>query len=638
MDEAQFAPAFSGCKRAAKRGCDDSRLATKRKTEGKVEQYPAMVILGINAYHANASAAIVVDGRLIAAVEEERLNRVKYAAGLPARAIRSCLEATGAQLTDIDHIAVPRDPWARLATKLRFAVRMPRFALDRVRVMRRFSGIREDLASAFEMDPQRVRAAFHRIEHHTAHMASAFFVSPFDSAAILSADGLGDFASAMWAAGHGPQMQILGEVTFPHSLGMFYTALTQYLGFWKFGDEYKVMGLAAYGQPEFLDEFRRIVRVDGGMAFRLGLDYFSHQTEGPDMTWRDADRTPVLGRLFSPYLEKRLGPARKDGEPLSPRHHNLAASMQAALEEVMISLWKTLAEQTRQKALCLAGGVAFNCVANGRIFNQTPFERVFVQPAAGDAGLSVGAAFYVAHQLLHRRREFVMEHAYWGPAFSASEIREAVDRLEMPAEGVRVSEFEEQPLLDSTARAIADGKVVGWYQGAAEWGPRALGNRSILADPRRAEMKEILNRRIKHREAFRPFAPSILEEATGDYFEQTHPSPFMTFAYPVRSDKRSFIPAPTHVDGTARLQTVSRTANPLYWKLLRKLGELTGVPVVLNTSFNDNEPIVCRPEEALNCFRRTQMDVLVLGNLFLEKKTASAPVGEAAEGIAEPTA
>ena len=596
-----------------------------------------MIILGINAYHANASASIVVDGRLLAAVEEERLNRVKYAAGLPSRAIRYCLEAAGAKLKHVDHIAVPRDPWARLGTKLRFAMRMPRFALDRLRVMRRFSGLREDLARAFEADPQEIRATFHRVEHHTAHMASAYFVSPYDRAAILSADGLGDFASAMWAAGEGPRMRTWGEVTFPHSLGMFYTALTQYLGFWKFGDEYKVMGLAAYGQPEFLDEFRRIVHVGQGMAFRLGLEYFSHQTEGPEMTWRDADRTPMLGRLFSPYLESRLGPARKEGEPLSPRHHNLAASMQAALEEAMISLWRSLAAQTRQKALCFAGGVAFNCVANGKILSQTPFERVFVQPAAGDAGLSIGAAFAVYHQLLHRPREFVMEHAYWGPAFSPSEIRGALDRFSMPADEMGISELEEKPLLESTAKAIAAGKIVGWYQGAAEWGPRALGNRSIVADPRRPEMKEILNRRIKHREGFRPFAPSILEEATADYFEETHPSPFMTFAYPLRPEKRSVIPAPTHVDGTARLQTVSRAANPLYWKLLRAFGDLTGVPVVLNTSFNDNEPIVCRPEEALDCFRRTQMDVLVLGNIFLEKTAASA-VAETAEGIVGRTA
>ncbi|HTU34318.1 MAG TPA: carbamoyltransferase C-terminal domain-containing protein [Candidatus Acidoferrum sp.] len=597
-----------------------------------------MIILGINAYHANASAAIVVDGRLLGAVEEERLNRVKYAAGLPARAIQWCLDTVGAKLTDVDHIAIPRNPWARIGTKLRFASRMPRFAFDRVRVMRRFSGIHEDLASALELDPQEITATYHRVEHHTAHMASAFFVSPYEEAAILSADGLGDFASAMWSKGRGPQMQALGEVTFPHSLGMFYTALTQYLGFWKFGDEYKVMGLAAYGQPEFLDEFRRIVRADSRNGFRLGLEYFSHQSEGPEMTWRDADRTPVLGRLFSAYLEQRLGPARKKDEPLTQRHYNLASSMQAALEEVLTSFWTDLARKTKQSSLCLAGGVAFNCLANGKIFDRSPFRRVYVQPAAGDAGLSVGAAFYVHNQVLHQPRSFVMDHAYWGPAFSSSAVRAALDPHRISGDEAEITELAEEPLLQTTARAIADGKIVGWYQGAAEWGPRALGNRSIVADPRRPEMKDVLNRRIKHRESFRPFAPSILEEATAEYFEQSHPSPFMTFAYPVRHEKRSVIPAPTHVDGTARLQTVSRSANPLYWKLIRAFGDLTGVPVVLNTSFNDNEPIVCRPEEALDCFRRTQMDVLILGNFFLEKKAATANRHASEEGLAGRTA
>jgi carbamoyltransferase len=593
-----------------------------------------MIILGINAYHANAAAAIVVDGRLIAAVEEERLNRVKYAAGLPARAIQFCLDRAGVELTEVDHIAVPRDPWARLGTKLRFAMRMPRFALDRVRVMKRFAGIREDLASAFQVAPGDIRGQFHRIEHHTAHLASAFFVSPFDRAAVLSADGLGDFASSMCAAGEGPKMRVLGEVAFPHSLGMYYTALTQYVGFWKFGDEYKVMGLAAYGKPEFLEEFRRIVWSDGPLSFRLGLEYFTHQNQGADMTWRDASSTPVLGRLFSSYLEKRLGPARKPDEPLTQRHYNLAASMQAALEEVLIAYWNGLASQTGQKALCLAGGVAFNCVANGRIFDATPFEHVFLQPAAGDAGLSIGAAFAVQHQILGCPREFVMEHAYWGPEFSPGEIRTVVDRVGS-ADEVEIAQLDEAELVPATAQHIADGKIVGWFQGAAEWGPRALGNRSILADPRRPEMKDILNQRIKHRETFRPFAPSIAEEATGEFFEKTHPSPFMTFAYPVRPEKRGVIPAPTHVDGTARLQTVSRRANPLYWKLLHAVGDLTGVPVVLNTSFNDNEPIVCRPEEALECFRRTRMDVLVLGNFILERKYSSADRAEPAGRFAE---
>jgi carbamoyltransferase len=594
-----------------------------------------MIILGINAYHANASAAIVADGRLLAAVEEERFNRVKYAAGFPARAIRYCLDVAGVTLSEVDHIAIPRDPWARLGTKLRYAMRMPRFALDRARVMARFAGIGDELAASFELAPKDIRARFHRVEHHAAHLASTFFVSPFDRAAVLSADGLGDFASAMWAAGNGPHMHILGETTFPHSLGMYYTALTQYLGFWKFGDEYKVMGLAAYGQPEFLEEFRRIVRTDGPLSFRLGLEYFTHQDQGAEMTWRDANSTPVQGRLFSRYLEERLGPARSADQPLERRHHNLAASMQAALEEVLVAHWNALAQKTGEKSLCLAGGVAFNCLANGKIFDHTPFERVYVQPAAGDAGLSVGAAFAVAHQVLGLPRDFVMDHAGWGPEFSLQEIRNVIEARSNANGDEQIEELTEDALARTTARHIADGKIIGWFQGRMEWGPRALGQRSILADPRRPGMKDILNRRIKHREIFRPFAPSILEEATAEYFEQSHASPFMTFAYNVRPEKRAIIPAPTHLDGTARLQTVSRAANLLYWKLLRAFGDLTGVPVILNTSFNDNEPIVCSPEEALDCFRRTQMDVLVMGNYILEKKSAAALGEEDTESLAK---
>ena len=580
-----------------------------------------MVILGINAYHANSSAALVVDGKLIAAVEEERFNRVKYAAGFPAQAVRYCLAAGGISLADVEHIAIPRDPWARWATKLRYAMRMPRFALERARVMARFAGIKEELASAMEMDSQRIAARFHRVEHHQAHLASAFFVSPFEKAAVLSADGLGDFASSMWATGEGPRLRVHGAITFPHSLGLYYTALTQYLGFWKFGDEYKVMGLAAYGQPAYLQEFRRILRVDGPLSFRLGLEYFTHHLHGADMTWRQADETPVIGRVFSDYMEKRLGPARAAEAPLEQRHRDIAATMQAALEEALFAHLRALHRRTGQKELCLAGGVAFNCVANGKIFERTPFERVYVQPAAGDAGLSLGAAHFVAHQVLGLPRSFVMENAQWGPEFTAVEARRAIQSRCPSGSQVRVAEQEEAALLAPTARQIAQGKVVGWFQGRAEWGPRALGNRSILADPRRPEMKDILNERIKHRETFRPFAPSVLEEAAGEFFEKTHPSPFMTFALAVRPEKRGVIPAATHVDSTARLQTVNQRTHALYWRLLKEFANLTGVPVLVNTSFNENEPIVCRPEEAIDCFLRTKMDVLVLGNFVLEKKS-----------------
>ncbi len=582
-----------------------------------------MYILGINAYHGNASAAILSDGRLVAAAEEERFNRVKYAAGFPVAAIRYCLQEAGITLAEVDHIAIPRNPWARLGTKLLYAVRMPRFARERVKALAKFAGLANELSRTLEMDPQRIRARFHRVEHHQAHLASTFFVSPFEHAAVLSADGLGDFASTMWATGEGHRLQVHGAIAFPHSLGMYYTALTQYLGFWKFGDEYKVMGLAAYGEPAYLDEFRRIVRGAGALSFRLGLEYFSHHRDGADMTWRESDKTPSLGRLYSDYMEQRLGPTRAADAPVEQHHRNAAATLQARLEEVLFDLLRALHERTGQKALCLAGGVAFNCVANGKLFDRTPFEQIYVQPAAGDAGLAVGAAYYVYHQILGQPRSFVMDHAYWGPEFSAEQVRQALERSWVADSGFRVTVLPEEDLIKVAAKEIADGKILGWFQGRMEWGPRALGNRSILADPRRAEMKDILNQRIKHRETFRPFAPSIVEEATAEYFERSYPSPFMTLAYPVRPEKRAAIPAPTHVDGTGRLQTVSRATNPRFWRLLCEFGNLTGVPVVLNTSFNENEPIVCRPEEAIDCFLRTKMDVLVLGNTLVSKPAAS---------------
>lgn len=577
-----------------------------------------MNILGINAYHGNASAAIVCDGRLVAAVEEERFNRVKYAAGFPSHAIRYCLREAGLELKDIDHVAVPRNPYARLGTKLFYAMRMPTFARERIKVLAKFTGIPQALAQAFETDPAKIAAKFHRVEHHQAHLASAFFVSPFERAALLSADGLGDFASTMWGSGDGNRMKIDGAIAFPHSLGLFYSAVTQYLGFLKFGDEYKVMGLAAYGEAAQLDALRDIVRTNGN-GFRLGLEYFTHHRTGPEMSWADADKTPALGQLFSEAMERRLGPKRNPEEPLEQRHRNLASALQARLEEVYLGMLKKLGERTGLKAVCLAGGVAFNCVANGKIFDTTGFEQVYVQPAAGDGGLAVGAAYYVWHQILGKPRAFVMDHAYWGPGYTRDDIRHAIEAKGLGISGCRVEELAGDNLMQRTAAIVADGKILGWFQGRAEWGPRALGNRSIVADPRRGEMKEILNQRIKHREIFRPFAPSILAEATGEWFEKSHPSPFMTLAYSVRPEKREKIPAPTHVDGTGRLQTVTREANPRYWSLIKAFEQLTGVPVVLNTSFNDSEPIVCRPEEALDCFQRTQMDALVLGDFLITR-------------------
>jgi carbamoyltransferase len=583
-----------------------------------------MNILGINSYHESASAAIVCDGRLVAACEEERFNRVKYCGGFPTLAVRYCMKEAGLKPSDIDHIAIGRNPYARLVRKLLFGMRLPKFALKRNRDNARFSAIPGTLETALDCDVASLRAKVHHIEHHVAHMASAFFVSPFEEAAVLSIDSLGDFTSCRWGTGQGNRLRQSGSVAFPHSLGMYYSGVSQYLGFPKFGDEYKVMGLAAYGEPEMLEAFRDIVRFDehgNGKKFELNLKYFIHHSRIEAMKTASGESTGRR-KYFSGEMVRRFGPGRDPEEPIEPRHRNLASSLQARLEEVYLGLLRNLAKETGARNVCLAGGVAFNCVANGKIFDCTPFERVFVHPAAGDAGLAVGAAFYVWNQVAAKPRSFVMEHAYWGPGYSQSEIRKAVESSGAASQGHQILELNEEELLNRAAAIVAGGRILGWFQGRSEWGPRALGNRSIIADPRRPDMKEILNRRIKHREIFRPFAPSILAESTGEWFEKSHPSPFMSMAYSVRPEKRGKIPAPTHVDGTGRLQTVWREANPLYWRLIKAFEKQTGVPLVVNTSFNDNEPVVNRPEEALDCFLRTEMDAVAVGNMLLTKPQA----------------
>ena len=577
-----------------------------------------MLIIGINAYNGDASAAAIVDCKLVAAVEEERFNRIKHAAGFPAEALRYVLAATGASPRDIDMIAVARDPWARMLAKAWRAIRMPALARERLSVRGRFSSIGAEAARVLELDTEPTVA---RVEHHMGHLASAFLVSPFDEAAVYSIDGLGDFASAMWGVGRGSTITPMGAVTFPHSLGLFYTALTQYLGFPKYGDEYKVMGLASYGEPEMLDEFRRVVVADSGtMDFRLAPEYFTHPQGEAAMTWDEGE--PRVGRLFSEYLVARLGAARDPAAPVEKKHMAIASSIQRRLEEVVLDRLRNLRRATGMRNLCLAGGVAFNCVVNGKILEQTGFDDIYIQSAAGDAGLAIGAAMYQAHKSGAARREFVMNDSYWGPESSDAQIAALLEAraTQISRERCEIRHIEnEEELCRTTAATIADGKVIGWFQGRMEWGPRALGNRSILADPRRSEMRDILNAKIKRREMFRPFAPSIIEEATAEYFTQSHPSPFMLMAYDVRPEKRSVIPATTHVDGSGRLQTVSREQNPLYHALISEFGRQTGVPVLLNTSFNENEPVVCKPEEALDCFLRTRMDLLVMGHYTVRR-------------------
>ena len=575
-----------------------------------------MYILGINAYHGDAAAAIIKDGRLIAAAEEERFNRCKHSAGFPANAIKYCLEAAGIKLEDLDHVGISRDPSAHLHKKLLFAatriVSHGRQIKDRLGNAAKVRDLKDDVARVFGVSKKHLHARFHNVEHHRAHLASCFYVSPFERAALLSIDGFGDFISTMWAQGEGNSIEVLGHVEYPHSTGIVYTATTQFLGFPHYGDEGKVMGLAPYGKPGFIREFRDIIRTEENGQFRLNPDYFRHHTEGVEMTWDDG--SPVIGRVFSDEFASLFGPPREPGSVLTDRDRDIAASLQLRLEEVGFHVLQHLHEQTRLTDLGLAGGVAYNSVMNGKILLNTPFKRVFVQPAAGDSGTALGVCYHIHNGVLNGERGEVMTGAYTGPEFSAHEIRAALDQSALTFES-----YTDEVVTRRAAEDIAAGLVVGWFQGRMEFGPRALGNRSIVVDPRRAEMKEILNDRIKKREPFRPFAPSILEERVGEYFEQTHPAPTMLMVYQIREERRAEIPAVTHVDGSGRLQTVSRGVNARYYQLISDFAKLTGVPVVLNTSFNENEPVVCTPQEAIECFKKTKMDVLYLGNYAVRR-------------------
>jgi len=584
-----------------------------------------MNILGINAYHADVSAVLVRDGELVAAVEEERFRRVKHIGGFPHRAIRACLDMGGLRGDEIDHVGVSRNPRAHLPRKAWYALRhRPGATLlrDRAANYRHVDAIPETLARALELPVGARRPEIHWIEHHPAHLASTFFVSPFDEAAVCAIDGFGDFVSTSWGIGRGASIDVRHRTYFPHSLGLLYLAITQYLGFTKFGDEFKVMGLAPYGAPDFTDALRRLVRLGPDGAFELDLAYFTHWNGGAGMTWDDGE--PVLDPVFSPALEALLGPARRPDEPVTPRHEAIAASLQVVFEDAVFHVLHEVHQHTGLRRLCLAGGCAMNSVANGKIRERTPFEEVYIQPASSDNGTALGAAFWVRHQVLHQPRQFVMGHGYWGPCFTPAAIQAAIDAraVDLQAQGCTVRVLPStDALCDWTAGRIADGQVVGWFQGRMEWGARALGNRSILADPRRCDMREIINTKIKFREKFRPFAPSVLEEQFHEYFAGAVADPFMIQVYPVRADKRDVVPAVTHVDGSGRLQTVSREGNPRYWELIDAFARRTGVPIVLNTSFNENEPIVLQPAEALDCFLRTRMDAIVLGNHVVTKAT-----------------
>ncbi len=578
-------------------------------------------VLGLNSFHADASAVLLRDGELVAAVAEERLNRVKHFAGFPALAVKEVLDIAGIGLGDVDHLGINKDSKANLLAKLGFALgnltRITRLAKQRLGYRAKAQNAPQLLCAALGVPAAKLKARVHHVEHHLCHVASTFLVSGFDRAAVLSVDGFGDFASTMTALGDGLDTKVLDRVLFPHSLGILYTMVCQFIGYDKYGDEGKVMGLAPYGKPVYADFFDRLVLLKPKGRFELNLDYFLHHTEGVDYSFDDQGH-PTVAPLYTPAMIEQFGPPRVRYAELTQRDMDLAASLQKCFEKAYFHLLNNLYEQTRCDDLCLAGGVALNSVANGMIFDKTPFRRVYTQPAAGDDGTALGVAYHVYHTVLRRPRGPAMDHAYTGRDFGAAALAEEVAKLppEVVAEHVA-----DAVLFQRTAEAIAQGEIVGWFQGKAEWGPRALGNRSIVAHPGLPDMKDVLNSRIKHREWFRPFAPSLLEERVGDYFAHTHPSPFMMLVYETKPEVRDRLCAINHVDNTGRLQTVSRAQNPRYYALIEAVERATGLAVVLNTSFNENEPIVYTPHEAVECFLRTRMDLLVLGNWMIRRKT-----------------
>ncbi len=548
-----------------------------------------MLILGLNMFHADASAAIVQDGEIVFAVAEERLNRKKHYGGFPTLAIKACLDAAGAKISDVDHLAVGQDSDANLAKKVQYALANPAKILNFIRMRQRKEAMRDVrslLQKELEVDSSQLRFQEHHLEHHIAHIASAYYGSPWEKAAGFSYDGSGDFVSTMMARCQGNDIEVLDRVFLPHSLGTFYTMICEFIGYKKYGDEGKVMGLAPYGKETYSRQIREIVNVKNG-NFQLDLSYFKPlgSSQGMEVL---PDGSVRLARHFSERMQELFGDPREPHTEILQRDMDLAFSMQQRFEEVFFHLLRELHRRVPSEDLAMAGGCALNSVANGKLFDETPFRRTWIQPAAGDEGLAIGAALHTYHSVLKQPRKSELKHAYLGPEFSDSRIESDLKQA-----GLRYQKLDREPLLERVAGQIAAGNVVGWFQGRMEWGPRALGNRSIVAHPGRADMKDVLNARIKHREWFRPFAPSILAESQSEYFEHNHPSPFMLHVYKIRAEKRKELCAVNHVDNTGRLQTVARDENPLYYDLIKAFQRKTGIPVVLNTSFNENEPIVC---------------------------------------------
>lgn len=570
------------------------------------------LILGLNAFHPDSSACILKDGKLVAAVADERLGqRIKHVAGFPGRALCEVLRMAGATIQDVDCVAIGNDSNANLSAKARHVLKSPlksaRGVLTHFQRRSKMRGFRELVADACGVNEADCRFKLVRVEHHLAHIASSYFAGDFDEAAGFSYDGSGDFASAMFAHCRGNRIDILDRVHVPHSLGFFYTALCQFIGFDKFGEEYKVMGLAAYGQPAHLELMRELLGMDGNGQFRLNWKFFRPLGKNLEECV-DEKGEIVLPPLYSEELVGRLGEPRKRGGEFSQRDKDIAASCQARFEEMVLQCLAALHQRAPVDKLVTAGGCALNGVCNARILRETPFKKSYIQCAASDDGTAIGAALYVWNSVLNQPRGGMIDHAYWGPEYPEPAMENALRQA-----GLKFERFDRANLLERAAAHLNSGHVTGWYQGRSEWGPRALGNRSILAHPGWPGMKDLINRKIKRREAFRPFAPTILADETGNYFEQSIESPFMMHVVKIKPDKRAAIAAVCHEDATGRLHTVKQSQNRLYYDLIKTFSRGSGVPVVLNTSFNENEPIVDTPQQAVDCFTRTDMDVLCLG-------------------------
>lgn len=588
-----------------------------------------MIILGINAYHADSSAAIFVNGKMIAAIEEERFTRVKHWAGFPERAIAFCLQEAGVGFADVDHYAIGRDPKAKFFKKLMYLAKNPggSFAAvkDRLSNSKKVSSIDQELARISGLPAATFSGKIMQVEHHRSHIASAFFASPFEEAACLTIDGSGDFTTTMTAIGKGKNITVLDSVDFPHSIGIFYTAFTQLLGFPHYGDEYKVMGMAPYGSLEsgvgsreeearqgLMDKIARVVTLTDDGLFKLDLSYFRTGTQG--IISYGENNAPIVASLFSSKMIREFGEPRKKDEPLTQYHKDLAASVQVFTEKIIFHLLENLHKKTGLDNLCIAGGVAQNSVANGKILRNTSFKKIYIPSAGHDAGISMGAALYAQHIGTGMDRQPPILSAYTGSRFSNAEIKDILNK-----QSIAYTELPDTELYDRITDCMINGGVVGWFSGRAEFGPRALGGRSIIADPRRTDAKEILNTKIKRRESFRPFAPSILKEYVAEFFELVDEVPFMEKVFPIKKEKQTLIPAVTHVDGTGRLQSVDKEISPRYYDLIDAFRVKTGIPILLNTSFNENEPIVNSPQEALACYLRTNMDMLVMENILVQR-------------------